>query len=116
MDFWDYEYLNVPMNKDGIFELDNVYDEKWKNVYSIQLTKEDFENIDNLINDFNSAFNIIIDLAEEERLANENLQPALVLSKNRFEVAPDKIKPSIKKVIDAINKAIEYNTFVEFDL
>ena len=116
MDFWDFEYLNIPMNKDGIFELDNVYDEKWENVYSIQLTKEDVKNIDKLINDFNSAFNIIIDLAEEERLVNENLQPALVLAKKSFETVSDKVKPSIKKVIDAINKAIEYNTFVEFDL
>lgn len=116
MNFWDFEYLNIPMNNNGIFELDNVYDEKWKNVYSIQLTKEDVENIDSLINDFNSTFNIIIDLAEEEQLLNENLQPALILAKKRFEVASDKVKPSIQKVIDAINKAIEYNTFVEFDL
>jgi hypothetical protein len=116
MDFWNFEYLNIPMNDNGVFELDNIYDGKWENVFSIQLTKQDIENTTGLINDFNSAFNIIIDVAEEERLLNKDLRTALEIANKRFITSSDKAKPSIQKIINAIKKAIEYNTFVEFDL
>lgn len=116
MGFWDCRYLNVPMNEKGVLELDRTSDDNRPNVFSIQLTKEDIANIDNLVNDFNSTFGIIIDFAEDERLLNGNLLPALVLAKKRLETSPKETKRSIQKILDAINKAIEFNTFVEFDL
>lgn len=116
MDFWDYKYLNIPINDDGVFVLDGNIDGDWDNVYSIKLTKEDIENIDNLINVLNSSFGILIDLCEEERLLYPNLQPALIIAERHYTEASGGVKLSIQKVIDAINTAIGFKTFVEFDL
>ncbi len=116
MDFWDYEYLNIPINYDGVRELDSSSDSKWCNVYSIKLTKEDVNNVFRLFLAFNSAFGIIIDIAEEERILNPDLTEALSIARKYYDDATDDVKPSVKKVIDAINAALKYNTFVEFDL
>lgn len=116
MDFWDYEYLNIPVNDDGVCVLDGNIDGNWDNVCSIKLTKEDIENIDNLINALNSSFGILIDLREEERLLHPHLQSALIIAEKHYKEASEDEKTSIQKVIDAINMAIEFRTFVEFDL
>ncbi len=116
MDFWDYKYLNIPINADGVCVLDGNIDGNWDNVCSIKLTKEDIENLNNLINVLNLSFGILIDLSEEERLLYTNLQPALIIAERHYKEAPDDAKLSIQKVIDAINAAIGFKTFVEFDL
>ena len=116
MNFWDYEYLNIPINSNGVCELNGNSDLEWKDVFSIKLTRNDVENMSNLINDFNSTFDILIDLSEEERLENENLKSALAIAEKHHAIAPNEIRPSLQKVIVAITKAIEFNTFVEFDL
>ncbi len=116
MSIWDYEYLNIPLNDNGVRELDCCSDSDWHDVYSIRLIEEDIDNILHLINIFNAKFDILIDLAEEERLENINLKESLSIAERLYEEASNEKKPSIQKVIEAINVALEHNTFVEFDL
>lgn len=116
MGLWDHEYLNIPMNDKGVQELDGCTDSGWHDVYSIKLMEEDLDNILHLINVFNATFDILIDIAEEERLITADLKEALSIAKKYYDDASDDVKPSVQKVIDAINVALEHNTFVEFDL
>lgn len=50
MDFWDYKYINIPIDDDGVHELDSANDLEWFNVCGIKLTKEDIDNISPLRN------------------------------------------------------------------
>lgn len=112
---WDYASLNVPLNEKGIEELDLGYDKV--DVYHIRLSEEEANSLWKLFFALNEAFEILIDMAEEEILPFECLEKALCIAKSHLDTATDPIeKEATKKVIHAIEIAIKAKTYVEFSL
>ena len=112
-------YINVPLNKTGIEEFE-CYDEEMPNVKTYELTKEEYEVLrqpKGLFQVFDDKFGTIIDVCEEERIDNENLNEALQsANKMLIEQKNDVADRAIKKVIDSLECAIKVGTFWEIDI
>lgn len=113
-DVWDYLNLNIPLNEKGVYELENSM-EDWKNVYTVHLDKEDYLELNDLFDQFNRNFDILIDFCEEERLENKYLSDAVQMTKKYAEKRPTS-KESCKKLESALEKGLESGYYVSFCL
>lgn len=112
-------YLNVPLNKRGIEEFDS-YDEKMINVKTIELSAEEYSSLrakGGLFDRFDSEFGTLIDVCEEERIANEQLPMAISLTEKKIKkVTTGSEQTGCQKVLEALKTAIDSETFLEIDI
>ncbi len=112
-------YMNVPLNKTGVEEFEG-YDEEMPNVKTFELTQEEYDVLrqpKGLFHVFDDKFGTIIDVCEEERIDNENLNEALQYANKMLSKKKDDITDkAIKKVIDSLECAIKAGTFWEIDI
>lgn len=109
---WDYLNLNIPLNGDGVSELESD-SEDWKNVYTVHLEKEDYEELNDLFDQFNRRFDILIDFCEEEVLENRYIQEAIQMTEV-YSVERPTAKESCKKLKAALEKGLETGYYVLF--
>lgn len=112
-------YINVPLNEAGINEFEN-YDEVMKNVKTFELTKEEYEYLrkpKSLFQIYDEKFGTIIDVCEEERIGNENLEEALQYANKQFKKHKSELADvALQKIIDSMECAIKSRTFWEIDI
>ena len=112
-------YINVPINEKGVEELD-TYDEEMKNVKTFELSSEEYEVLrkpDGLFQKFDNAFGTIIDICEEERINNENLDLAIQFaSELRRKRCSDVLKNGLDKILESLTLAAEVGLFWEIDI
>ena len=105
---WKKCFLNVPLNDAGMLEYDNN-DPEWNNVFTVELSHDDYDKLFYVFNDWNDKFDILIDIFEEETLNPENAQEAMEILKRHFEKnsgnqdflnAAEKLKSALEKAIE----------------
>ncbi|GAA0684792.1 hypothetical protein [Clostridium cadaveris] len=99
-------YLSVPLNKKGIEEL-NYGVEKSDNIKVINLSDSEFQELyqsGGVFDRINEECNLMIDDFESETIPNEKLDYCLSIIQNKHI-----------KLIEALNLAKEYNTFLDLD-
>ncbi|AJA50068.1 hypothetical protein CPAST_c40390 [Clostridium pasteurianum DSM 525 = ATCC 6013] len=101
-------YISVPLNSLGAEEY-NYGEEDSKNITVFELTKEEFDKIysSGVFEEINDKCNLLIDDYESEEIKGDNLNTALSIA--------EKKELSCKKLIDALNLAIDKNTFIGLD-
>ena len=105
---WKKCYLNVPLNDAGLIEHDSD-DPVWNNVFTAELSHDDYNKLFCVFNDWNDKFNILIDIFEEETLDPENAQEAMEILKRHIEKKSDNLDflSAAEKLKSALEKAIE---------
>ena len=105
---WKICFLNVPLNDAGLIEHDSN-DPVWNNVFTVELSADEYDRLNRVFNDWNHKFHILIDIFEEETLNPENAQEAmeileLHIEKNSgnqdFLNAADRLKSALEKAIE----------------
>ena len=109
--------INIPLNDKGISELEE-YDEKMQNVMTYQLSENEYLYLrkpGGLFSKFDKAFGTIIDVCEEERLSQEQLNDALELTEKEIKKNDDGLD-ALTKIRQSLISAIEAKTFWEIDI
>jgi len=108
-------YIQVPLNSAGLNELE-ISDDEFANVSSFEFSVGEIEILIGLFRMFNSAFNILIDEYENERLPAEYVSSALKITHDflaKFDNNEAKI--AINRVISALQLAMNLNMPLDFD-
>lgn len=112
---WKKCFLNVPLNEEGIKEHDN-FDEDMKNIFTIELSEEEYGMLSDVFYEFNQNFNIIIDIFEEETLEPHNIDTAIKIAKKHLSNDKNSaFNISCEKLLNALLKAKELDKPVYFD-
>lgn len=106
----------VPINADGVHEMEYWFDNFTKNMFVQQLTHEEAESISNSVfNKFFEEFKVPVDYSEEEDLKNEFIPRAIEIVQEANKNAKTDIeKSAIEKVLLVLQKAKNCGTYVEF--
>ena len=105
---WKTCFLNVPLNDAGLIEHDSDNPE-WNNVFTVELSVDEYERLNSVFNDWNDKFDILIDIFEEETLNPENGQEAMEILERHIEKncgnqdflnAAEKLKRALEKAIE----------------
>ncbi len=105
---WKTCFLNVPLNDAGLIEHDSDNPE-WNNVFTVELSVDEYERLNSVFNDWNDKFDILIDIFEEETLNPENAQEAMEILERHMEKnsgnqdflnAAEKLKNALEKAIE----------------
>ena len=105
---WKKCFLNVPLNNFGLIEYDSD-DPEWNNVFTVELSHDDYDKLFYVFNDWNDKFDILIDIFEEETLNPENAQEAMEILERHIEKnsgnqdflnAAEKLKTALEKAIE----------------
>ncbi|MGN0907588.1 MAG: hypothetical protein ACI4NM_10605 [Bullifex sp.] len=111
-DVWDYLNIVVPCDAEGIYEIETNSD-SFSHVYTVHLEKNDYQELNDLFDQFNRMFGIIIDFFEDEIIENKNLMKAIKLTKEYMLQKPSS-KISGMKLLSALEKGIQTGNFVMF--
>lgn len=109
-------FLNVPLNEIGMKEHEN-FDIDMHNVYTIILTETEYDLLDDVFDDWNNKFNILIDIFEEETLSANNTYEAMEILKQHISKNKNPhFLSAAKKLNQALSKSIEVNMplFLDF--
>ena len=114
---WKKCFLNVPLNSVGMIEHDSDNPE-WNNVFTVELSVDEYDRLESVFDDWNHKFHIIIDIFEEETLNPENAQEAMEILKRHIEKNSNNqdFLNAAEKLKSALEKAIEVNMplFLDF--
>jgi hypothetical protein len=113
-------YINVPLNENGIAELES-YDKDMKNVRTFELTESEYECLrkkNGVFEQFDSKFGTIIDVCEEERIDISNIDSALEISRVFKSKGRKNSENSAAytKLIESLETAKCAGTFWEIDI
>ena len=108
-------YIQVPLNAEGLKELDSC-DEELKNVQTFELSELETDNLMDLFHKFNSSFDLLIDRYENERLPSNNVSNALVIANDYLKIMKHSLEiNATRRVIEALNLAEKLNMPIDFD-
>lgn len=112
-------YINTPLNAKGVYELENCYEEM-PDVYTEELTDEEYMKLSlsecSLFEEFGKRFDVFIDVCEEERILNSQVQEAMQIVLRKKAKTTDSAEQSgLEKVLRVLEKALAAGSFVEFD-
>ena len=114
---WKKCFLNVPINDAGLIEHDSD-DPVWNNVFTVEMSNDDFYKLLDVFIEWNHKFDIIIDIFEEETLNPENAQEAMTILERHMEKnsGNQDFLNAAEKLKSALEKAIEVNMplFLDF--
>ena len=112
---WKICYVNVPLDDQRFYEHDCT-DDPMTNVFTVELTVDDYDALFWLFRAWNDAFGTLIDLFEEDEIKAENVQEALgVLQNHMAESASSEFLAAAKKILPAVEKAVELNMPIYLD-
>ena len=112
-------FINVPLNDDGVHELESC-NEELVNVHTFELTGDEYEVLSckgGLFEQFNEKFGIIIDLCEEEIIELCQLKEAIGLTKEKINKSKNPLEiNACYIVLDSLVEAQKAKTYWEMDV
>ncbi|SFA88450.1 hypothetical protein SAMN05216249_10499 [Acetitomaculum ruminis DSM 5522] len=112
-------YINVPLNEEGVRELDNL-DKNISNVATFELNEQEYNYLRKplgLFSKFDKNFGTIIDVCEEERIIYDDLDKAIgLVQKERKKLKEPEEKKALDIVEDSLKLAQKSKTFWEIDI
>ncbi len=111
--------INVPLNDEGVKELEDMYSEM-PNVKLFDLSFEEYSFLrksNGLFCKFNKAFGCLIDACEEEIIEYSNLEKALEIVKvERKKTSNREEMSALDKIENSLRLALESNTLWEIEI
>lgn len=105
----------IPLNLEGIKELESCVEEETKNLKIIEFSADDYFYLESMkyLDFLNAECDVLIDLYEDEDIPNDKLNNALEITKIlKDNSSEERFINLANKFIDIFNLAIESNTYV----
>ena len=112
---WKKCYVNVPLDDQCVYEHDCT-DDSMTNVFTVELTVDDYDALFWLFRAWNDAFGILIDIFEEDEIKAEKSREALRILQNHVaKSTSSEFLAAAKKILPAVEKAVELNMPIYLD-